>query len=81
MHAHIAQDSPVNAQRFISDLIGQIYRVAELHLDGVSREWIRPGLRAFPYRKRCIYFRVQEETLYVLRVLHGAQDIERNFPN
>ena len=80
MHAHISQDNPVNAQRFISDLIHQIYRLAELRLNGVPRDWIRPDLRAFPYRKRCIYFRVEEETLYVLRVLHGSQDIDHQFP-
>jgi len=81
MYAHIAEDSPANAQRFIRDLVRQIYKLAELHIDGVSRDWIRPNLRAFPYRNRCIYFRVEGDTLYVLRVFHGARDVDRQFPD
>ncbi|AFY71972.1 plasmid stabilization system (plasmid) [Thalassoporum mexicanum PCC 7367] len=77
IYTYIAQDNPVAAQQFISDLSRKMYELAELGISGVSREWIRPGLRAFPYCQRCIYFRSYPDRLVVVRVLHGSQDIEQ----
>jgi toxin ParE1/3/4 len=59
-----------------------MYKIAELGISGVPRDWLRPGLRAFPYRKRCIYFRayedrIVEDRIVIVRVLHGKQDIDR----
>jgi toxin ParE1/3/4 len=49
-------------------------------LTGVSRDFI-PGLRAFSYRDRCIYFLVDNSTMTVLRILHGRQDTtSKDFP-
>ncbi len=63
------------AERFVDDLVRQMYKIAELDLSGSPRDWIRPGLRAFPYRQRCIYFRVYDDRVVIVRVLHGSQDI------
>jgi len=41
---------------------------------GTPRAFL-PGLRAFPYRNRVIYFVVTVDKLTVLRVAHGAQNI------
>ena len=54
-----------------------MYKIAELGLSGTPRDWIRPGLRAFPYRQRCIYFRMYDDRVVIVRVLHGSQDIDR----
>jgi toxin ParE1/3/4 len=70
-------DDPTAAARFIDDLVRQMYKIAALGLSGSSRDWIRPGLRAFPYRQRCIYFRSYEDRIVIVRVLHGSQDIDR----
>jgi toxin ParE1/3/4 len=67
----------VAAERFVNDLVRQMYKIAELGISGVPRDWVRPGLRAFPYRKRCIYFRAYEDRIVIVRVLHGKQDIDR----
>ena len=77
MYAYIALDDPAAAERFVDDLARQMYRIAALGLSGSPRDWIRPGLRAFPYRQRCIYFRSYEDRIVILRVLHGSQDIDR----
>ena len=70
------QDNPDSAERFVADLIRQMYQIAELVFTGALRDWIRPGLRAFPYRQRCIYFRDYEDRIVIIRVLRGRQDIE-----
>ncbi len=54
-----------------------MFKIAELGLSGAPRDWIRHGLRAFPYRQRCIYFQVFDERVIIIRVLHGSQDIDR----
>lgn len=49
--------------------------IAETGFPGVARDWIRPGLRALPYRERCIYFRIAGDAVYISRVLHARQDV------
>jgi plasmid stabilization system protein ParE len=75
IYDYIAEKNPVAARRMLSALEAKIKSLAKSGNSGVSRDWIRPGLRAFPYRDRCIYFRVDETTLHVLRIVHGHQAI------
>lgn len=46
--------------------------MAQLGITGSPRDFI-PGFRAFPYRKRCFYFFIDDDKLSVLRVLLGRQ--------
>ena len=71
----IAEDSPASAAEFIGDLTDKIGWIAETGFSGMARDWIRPGLRALPYRDRCFYFRIDDQALYLLRVLHAKQDV------
>ncbi len=75
MYDHIAAFDGLAARRFLDDINGKIEWIAKLGIAGSPREFI-PGLRAFPYRNRCIYFFIDDERLSVLRVLHGRQKIE-----
>lgn len=77
IYSFIAQDSPAAATGFVSDLADKIASISESGLSGTRRDWIKPGLRALPYRDRCFYFRIDHEALYLLRVLHGKQDVSR----
>jgi len=61
----------------VADLSAKIEWIAKTGFNGVPRDWIRPGLRALPYRDRCFYFRVEDETVTILRVIHGRQDVEK----
>lgn len=63
------------AERFIIDLHTKMRSLAVLGVSGVPRDDISEGLRAFPYRERCFYFRVEHDEMTVLRVLHGRQDV------
>ncbi|WP_096171962.1 type II toxin-antitoxin system RelE/ParE family toxin [Cohaesibacter sp. ES.047] len=74
---YIAQEEDVGtAATFVADLTAKIQWIADTDFPGVPRDWIRPGLKALPYRKRCIYFRTDEDTVTVLRIIHGRQDVE-----
>ena len=42
---------------------------------GSPRDNISPGLRALPYRKRCIYYRSLPDSIVIVRVVHGARDV------
>lgn len=46
---------------------------------GSPRDNLSPGLKALPYRKRCIYFRTTETTVRILRVVHSHQNITPDF--
>lgn len=75
IYGFIAESSDVAALAFVEDLSNKIEWMARSGFTGVARDWIRPGLRALPYRDRCFYFRVDDEAIYLLRVLHGKQDV------
>lgn len=63
------------ATNFVDDLHQKIQWIADVGFTGTPRDWIRPNLRALPYRKRCIYFRIFTDEVHILRILHGKQDL------
>jgi len=44
------------------------------------REDLFPGCRIAAYQSHIILFRVETNTLEVMRVLHGAMDVSRHLP-
>jgi toxin ParE1/3/4 len=46
---------------------------------GRSREEIARNLRSFPVGNYVVFYRIIEEGIEVLRVLHGSRDIKRFF--
>lgn len=63
------------ARNFVADISARIEWIAKTGFTGVPRDLISPGLRALPYRGRCIYFRTDEDSVTILRILHARQDI------
>lgn len=81
MYNYIQADNQTEADDFIEDLTDKLFSLAENGITGVPRDWISSGLRAFPYRKRCFYFRIVDDAMIVVRVLHGRQDVDaQEFP-
>lgn len=72
---YIEKENSVAAKAFVADLSTKARSLAASGLAGVPRSYISEKLYAFPYRERCFYFRVIENHLVVLRVLHGKQDV------
>ena len=63
------------ADRFVIDLETKMRAVAASGYSGVARDHVAENLRAFPYRQRCFYFRIDGKEMLVVRVLHGRQDL------
>ena len=81
IHGHIKKESLEAANAFSKDLTEKLFSLAERGATGAPRDWVSTGMRAFPYKNRCFYFRISGDKIYVLRVLPGRQDITaQDFP-
>jgi toxin ParE1/3/4 len=48
---------------------------------GTSRDDLRPGLRILGFERRAVIaFRIQADTVTILRVLYGGRDVETALP-
>jgi toxin ParE1/3/4 len=65
----------VAASDFARDLLRKIEWIAYTGFPGSPRDGLSPGLKALPYRKRCICFRTTETAVRIVRVLHGHQNL------
>lgn len=75
--AYIARDNPQRAVSFAQELTAKIRAVAERPLTFPARDEWQPGLRAALHANYYIIFRVEDDRVIVLRILHAA----RNIPN
>ncbi len=75
IYEYIAEDNSNAATTFIQDLTNKLESLAQTGVTGFPRDWVSAGLRAFPYKGRYFYFRIVEDQLVVIRVLHGRQDV------
>jgi len=75
MRDFIARDNQSAAASFIKDLTNKLKELADVGITGSPRDWVSAGLRGFPYKGRCFYFRIINEKMVVVRILHGKQDV------
>ena len=76
---YIAEDSPVNADRFLDRLDETFAVLAEMPGMGHARPDLATGLRMFPVGNYLIFYRPGEDGIEVVRVLHGRRRIMRDF--
>ena len=76
---YIAEDSPVNADRFLDRLEGKALNLARAAQIGADRPDLAPGLRSFPVDRYVLYYRASTNGIELVRVLHGSRDIEHVF--
>jgi toxin ParE1/3/4 len=72
---YIEKDSPLAAARFVGDIEKQIQRIGRMPFAYRSRPELGKDLRACPFARYLSVFRVTEDVVEVLRVLHSAMDI------
>ena len=72
----IAQDDPDAADRFHDILMSKFALLGKQPLIGRERNDLSPSLRSFPVGNYVIFYRDWPEVLEIMRVLHGARDIE-----
>ena len=75
----IAEDNPAAADRFHDQLLSKFLILAEHPLIGHAREELRPNMRSFPVGRYVVFYRDSSEHIEIVRVLHGARDIENIF--
>lgn len=75
--SYIAHDNNQSAHRFLDEITNKLEWIARTNFAGVNRDWIRAGLRACIFKKRCIYFRSDETTVSIVRIVHERQDISQ----
>lgn len=76
---YIAQESEEQAD-ILLDTIQERYQILKEHpFLGRSRHELVPGIRSLRAGRYQIFYRVVEQQIELLRVLHGARDLEQIF--
>ena len=76
---YIAQDNPVNADKFIDEIEATCRKVARFKNMGRNRDELHPGLQSFPVGKYLIFYMPISRGIEIIRVLHGMMDIDALF--
>ena len=64
----------VQADRYVAKLNKAIERLAKTPRIGAPRESIRSGLRAYHVGRHVIYYYVEPDHLYIVRIRHDRSD-------
>ncbi len=75
--AYIARNNPKAADRLVDAVLAAARRHVQFPESGRSRDDISPGLRTFVVKPYVVFYRPIEDTIEVVRVLHGRRDIRR----
>ena len=71
---HIAQDNPINADRFLDRIQDSCHTLAGYPHMGVKRDELKPGLRSHPVGNYLIFYFPLADGIEIVRVLHGSRD-------
>jgi len=72
---YIAGDNPENADKLIRSITSRFSILASMPEIGRLREELAPRLRSFAVGNYVIFYRVIENGVEIVRVLHGARDL------
>jgi len=76
---YIADDSMTAADRWIDQLDQQFELLATQPLMGRARDELAHRVRSFPVGRYVIFYESIDDGIDVVRVLHGARDIDAVF--
>lgn len=76
---YIAEDNPVNADRFLDKISQKYHWLAEHPEAGKSRNELAENLYSFPIKRYMLYYRINHEAMELVRVLHSSRDINQVF--
>jgi len=71
---YIGKDNPAAALGVLDAIDERLGLIAENPMIGSPRDYLAPGLRVFPVSSYMIYYRLVEEDVEIVRILHGARD-------
>jgi toxin ParE1/3/4 len=73
---YIADDSIDAADRWVDQLDEKFQLIVTQPMMGRARDELEPGLRSFPFGRYVIFYMPKGNGIDVVRVLHGARDID-----
>lgn len=76
IYDYIFEDSPAKAKEFISLIRVKCRFLADNPFAGRIRHEIRRDLRSFPVQRYVIFYRVLDETVEIVNIVHGSRDVE-----
>ncbi|GGX60428.1 type II toxin-antitoxin system RelE/ParE family toxin [Saccharospirillum salsuginis] len=76
---YIADDQPINADRFLDKLLEKALKLAEFPELGRNREDLASGLKCFPVQRYVLYYQATTTKLLLVRVLPADRDISLIF--
>lgn len=76
---YIAQDSPVNADKFLDQIQEKSLLVANFPNMGENRDELLKGLRSFPVGRYLVFYFPLPDGIDIVRVIHGSRNIEDIF--
>jgi toxin ParE1/3/4 len=76
---YIAAESEIAAAQAIAEIVQRFPRLAEFPEMGRERTELSPSMRSFPVGRYIIFYRPGELGVAIVRILHGARDIEGLF--
>ncbi|MFI5459737.1 MAG: type II toxin-antitoxin system RelE/ParE family toxin [Isosphaerales bacterium] len=65
------------ADRVVTQIFDKCHNHAQFPESGRLREELSRGLRSFPVRPYVVFYSPFEDTILVLRILHGRRDLTR----
>jgi toxin ParE1/3/4 len=77
---YIARRNPTAADKLIRRFDAMFQTLAERPNVGLRQDRYRAGLRSFPVGVYVIFYLTLDDGIEVIRVLHGARDIPKQFP-
>jgi toxin ParE1/3/4 len=77
--SYIADNSEAHADTFIDRLYEALQVLGRQPGLGRRREELAPGMQSFPYGRYVIFYRAVTDAIEIVRISHGARDIESIF--
>ncbi len=76
---YIAEDSTINADRFIDKLTNKCQWLTEFPETGVLRDDLERNLQCFSVDRYLLFYKVTDKNLELVRVLHSSRNIQNVF--
>ena len=76
---YIAEDSVIDADRWVDRLDEKLSLWATQPLMGRTRDELAAGIRSIAFGRYVIFFQPLPDGIDVVRVLHGSRDIDASF--
>ena len=76
---YIAEDSIVEADRWVDRLDEKLSLWATQPMRGHARDELAPGIRSLSFGRYVVFFEPLADGIDVVRVLHGSRDIDITF--